>query len=174
MKILARITEPLDEIVCMNLEELEKEVSDMDGFFLFLIGDWEYGYFHSGPLRPDESGGWNLIQWFEEFFDAIRVLKTGSFVAIRDIETTGTWIAFERTKNGMLKVMEIVCEGNIVCLDQKPKHYEIRSQANMEVSLHELEGEVNTRAVLLVEQLACINPNFSNHYAVKALRNLIS
>lgn len=173
MKILARITEPLDEIVRMNLEELEKEISDMDGFFLFLIGDWEYGYFHSGPLRPEESGGWNLMRWFEEFYDALSVLKNGNFVAIPDIETMSTWISFEKLESNNLQIAVISTESTRPFLDKKPQDYKVISQANTEMFLLELEKEVNAKAALLVEQLVCINPNFLNHFRVKALQRLI-
>ncbi|WP_317914345.1 hypothetical protein [Carnobacterium maltaromaticum] len=142
------------------------------GYFLLKLGNESYGEY-----REDidlEILSMDIYDWFTNFINAIKLLRTKEHVYISDVETPEVWIKLANLGLDNIEISELRAEkpDGSHAVESEIELVEKKILWTETIKLEEFTSNLNTQVDIYLSELKLLNS--SNNKYVKKLDKLVS
>jgi hypothetical protein len=178
-KIKVRITEKINELTIVTINDFNKAWNNVCGFIEVRIGEHKLGcYYHDNPLAAGEYGS-ELVNWWLEMFllCATHILKT-QYAAFHEPEKINRWLEFSLNDDEIIFNLAIdeKCALSNLFINEKYNDFIYVEPIGYKIKVNDFLNEVSSATKIFLNELESINPELmktSMAQAIISLSNMI-
>lgn len=175
MKIECRVFHLKDYV---NLEKEKVNDIGIYGLFRFTCSGKEYGFYEddSGVDQHLRGNEYSIPTWLQLFLEAVIMLKTNNYCAIKDIERMGIWVEFKKKKDELINISIIEDKSRLsgpLLITEPLSNAVVSEWKDAETSLVQLVQEISRITNEYLKQILTINNLFDETAETSEIKKLL-